>query len=112
MQSGRTGTRPARSTSPPACAARIAPSGDAWTPAAQIFVRASMRPSDPVSRDVQPVLVDPRDARVQPHLDAESLEVPPRAALQRLGERRQHLAGGLDEDHAGVRGIERCGTRA
>ncbi len=43
-QSGSTATRPARSTSAPARSASIRPSGEACTPAAQIFVRASMRP--------------------------------------------------------------------
>ena len=45
VQSSSTFTRPARSRSTPAEAARSRPSGEAWTPAAQIFVAASIRRS-------------------------------------------------------------------
>ena len=42
-RSGSTAMRPARSTSAPLAAASLAARGDAWTPAAQMAVRASIR---------------------------------------------------------------------
>ena len=52
LQSGRTATRPARSVSAPVASASILASGEACTPAAQIFVRAGMRRSPPASSTV------------------------------------------------------------
>ena len=99
-------TRPARSTVAPARAASSRPSGDACTPAAQIFVRASMRPP----LDVEAGRVDPDDPRAEADLDAEPLEVASRAPAQPLRVGREDGVDRVDQDDARALRVEAGGS--
>ena len=108
VRSGLTPMRPARSSGAPVCSARVLPSGLACTPAAQILVTVLMRSTRPslnfisMPRSSTSVTIAPRITST-PSFSSSALAL--RAEL--LAERRQHLGGGVEQDHAGLAGVDR-----
>ena len=109
VRSGSTAMRPARSTSAPLASASLAASGDAWTPAAQIVVWASIRDLLPSALGhVDAEGVDTHDPGAHPQLDAEALQLLRRLAGEPVAERGQRLLAAVEQEHSHRGRIERA----
>ena len=98
VRSGRTRTRPARSSGTPSAFG----SGDAVTPAAHTTVRATIRSRT----EADPRGVDTGDARARPDVHAQPLELSPGLDGEVLGIGWEHARRPLDQDDAGVSGVD------
>ena len=98
--------RPARSSGAPVCSDRVRPSDDACTPAAQILVAVTIRSVRP---SLCCTVIAPSSTSVTIAPSTTSTPSPSSSVLgpgAELGaERRQHLRGGVEQDHRAPTGV-------